>query len=289
MSRAARSLLSALAAAVCAVQAPAQVARCELQQAEAYVGQEILYQVLLRDVKEAKLEKAPAVEGLSIALDSEGVVNVSKNVVIFNGVRTERETGDYVFRFLVRADQPGAYRIPPPPITVEGRPVTGNAVVLRVEAASAQDLAFLEMRADRTEVVRGERFQLTADVFLKHLPAPAPTPDPLSQHDSGRSLFDAGTPPPSVKLPWVPQPPLGLGGFDLNAWATPLLNARRGLVLEPLERNRFQGEIADVDRKDAAGTTAKYRRYRFAVTLRAENVGKYALPAATLEGSLVEA
>lgn len=268
----------------------AQRVRCEAVPKQVFEGQKATYHILVRGEREAKLVAAPATEGLTFTLVREGVINESVQRTFIGGRMEERVSADYVFSFEVQAAKPGSFVIPAPRVAIGGREMEGTPVILSVEAASSQDLAFVEMSAENERVVQGEMVRVTVDVSLKHLPAALGTTDPLSQHDRG-GFFEQGVAAPELSLPWLPQPPIGLTGFDLEAWAKPALTESAGLRLDARTINpraRFKGEAADVERQDAKGRKTKYRRYRFQVELRAETAGRYDFPAASVSGNLVE-
>lgn len=286
-------LVSLVLLAALAESLSGQTVRCDAEPRQIFVGQKAIYQILVRGSGEAELVTAPACPGLTITKTQEGPINQSRGVIIINGQRRERSNVDYAFLFEVSAEKPGQYTIPDPVLSVNGKTLRGTPVSILVEGASAQDLAFVEMTADNERIVRGEQVTLTVSVLLKHLTAPAPNPDPLSFNDRG-TLFERGVPAPAITLPWLPNAPLGLAGFDLRKWAGNVVNKTTGFRMDPRQvdsrlvdaRLRIAGEIDDVERRDAAGSLAKYRRYRFAIVLRGETVGTYDLPAAALEGQL---
>ncbi|MEM7200054.1 MAG: hypothetical protein AAF628_07300 [Planctomycetota bacterium] len=283
---------AAFAAILLALAAPgaAQRVLCEMRPERAYVGQSVTYYVQIQLTEETKPECTLAeVEGLSLALQSEGVSNRSTQMFLVNGRREVRQALDYTFTFAVRGTRAGRYSMPAPTVIVNGEPYAGRATTLVLEDPADEDRALLEFRAEPPSLVLGQQGKLIVDVFLKHLPREANAPDPLSLYDQSRGFFDQGTAPPVLQLPWIAEPPQGLGPVDLNAWVQSR-QVRRGFRLSGVRGGRFieTGAAEDTQRNDARGRAARYRRYRFSIEIRGETAGSYEFGPASLEGELVD-
>ncbi|MFQ5505928.1 MAG: BatD family protein, partial [Planctomycetota bacterium] len=271
------------------VQALAQDVISELRPERAYVGQEVRYYVQVQGATEARCE-LEAVEGLSFRLEDEGVTNQSTQITIINGRRAVRETADYTFVYRVLAARPGRYRIPPARVTVKGRLLRGERLTLVIDDPAKEDRAALELRCEPPRVVLGQDAKLIVDVYLKHLPPELRARDPLELYDQSKpfSFFDRGTPPPALALPWLSEPPQGLGPIDLEQWVRSR-QVRRGFRLTGVRGGRFleAKQAVDVERADSQGRSIRYRRYRFSLDIRGEVAGTYRFPPAVLQGQLV--
>lgn len=279
-----------LALVLLAVDARAQRVISEVRPQQAWLGQEIRYYVQVRGAREATAA-LPVVDGLSIELLEQGVTNQSTQVTIINGRRQVTESADYMFVYAVRATRPGRYEFPLPEVEVSGETLrAGRASTLVVADPAQDDRAFVEASADPATLVLGQSGKLVVDVFLEHPPAGLGSKDPLDVYDRGStfSFFDQGTPPPTLRLPWIQERLQGMGPIDLDAWVRARGVQRGGLQIAGA-RGRFleRGQIEDVTRPGADGTERNYRRYRYTLPVTAEVAGSYELPAAVLEGALV--
>lgn len=261
--------------------APAQIrARCSLSDAQVFEGQTVVYDVVIRRATDdIRIDADPKVEGLTFERVREGIR--SQGFTSVNGRVTRHK--DWGGTWRVRAETAGTYTIPMPKITSGGKAVPGHTVGLEVQAAAAQDAVRVFLSVNATGVVLGQAVGITVDVLLKHLSAPAPSPDPLQFHDQG---FPNQMVPPQVVLPWLPRPPFGQGSFDIDQWARSVMSSGKGLRFSGVNSRRFVGEVADVDFPDASGKQVRYRRYRFNVELRADQVGTFQLGRAMVEGSI---
>ncbi|NRA96159.1 MAG: BatD family protein [Planctomycetes bacterium] len=261
--------------------APAQMrARCSLSDAQVFEGQAVVYDVVIRRATDdLRIDADPEVEGLAFERVREGIR--SQGFTSINGRLTQHK--DWGGTWRVRAEKAGTYTIPMPKVTSGGQIVPGHAVTLTVQTAAAQDAAKVVLSANATSIVLGQAVGITVDVLLKHLPAPARAPDPLHFHDQ---QFPNQMVPPQVVLPWLPTPPFGQGSLDIDRWARSVMSRGKGLRFSGVNSRRFVGEVADVDAADANGEQARYRRYRFYVELRADQVGTFAFSRAMVEGSV---
>lgn len=280
----------ALALLFCAVPARAQRVLSEVRPQQAWLGQEIRYYVQVRGAR-AATAVTPEVEGLAIELLEQGVTNQSTQVTIVNGRRQVTESADYVFVYTVRAARPGQFQFPLPQVDVGGETLrAGRASVLVVADPSEDDRALVEVSAEPSTLVLGQDGKLIVDVFLKHPPAGLGSKDPLDIYDRGStaSFFDQGTPPPTLRVPWIQERIQGMGPINLDAWVQARGVQRGGLQIAGA-RGRFveRGQTEDVTRAGADGTEQSYRRYRYTLPVTAEVAGSYELPAAVLEGALV--
>ncbi|MAG57600.1 MAG: hypothetical protein CMJ83_15010 [Planctomycetes bacterium] len=257
-------------------------ARCQLGQKVIHEGQTTIYDITIRNVKDVTVVEDPVVEGLVFKKIDQRVGRTS--LTIINGQRTL--VTNYRLRWSVTSEKTGVFRIAMPKLKAGDDAVIGHTVSLTVRTEDKQDQARIELSASATEVVIGESVGLTVDVYLKHLPTPAPTGDPLHFHDRG---FMPQMRAPEVWMAWIRKPPFGGRRFDRLAWARGVMSRGKGFRLAGVEANeRFAGEVSDVERPDASGKRAKYRRYRFYCELRADEVGTFEIPRAILQGSIAK-
>jgi len=268
-----------MACLLCGTVAGQQRARCSLSDPAPFEGQPVLYEVLIRRVSgEVELKEDPEVEGLTFERLRAGVR--SQGTIIVNG-RVSRHA-DWAATWRVVGERRGSYTIPMPRLTADDDVVPGHPVTLKIRPAAQQEDVRVEFQASATDVVLGQAVELTADVFLKHLPPPSQSRDPLTFHDQ----FPRQMSPPELSLPWLPAPPFGTSGFDANAWMKSVMSEGRGLRLPRVNRLRFTGQVSDVQLPAADGEQAAYRRYRFSVNLRADQLGTFELGSAAVEGSI---
>jgi tetratricopeptide (TPR) repeat protein len=285
-------LVACLALWLLASASPARAQRVlsEVRPQQAWLGQEIRYYVQVRGAREANAQ-APAVDGLTIELLEQGITNQSTQVTIVNGRRQVTESADYIFVYSVRAARPGRYEFPLPQVEVDGETLrAGRASVLVVADPSQDDRAFVQVSSEPPTLVLGQDGKLIVDVFLKHPPAGLGSKDPLDIYDRGSafSFFDQGTPPPTLRVPWIQERLQGMGEINLDAWVQARGVQRGGLQIAGA-RGRFveRGQTEDIQRAGADGTEQSYRRYRYTLPVTAEVAGSYELPPAVLEGALV--
>jgi tetratricopeptide (TPR) repeat protein len=291
VSRARSALLAALALFACgAAPVLAQRVLTEVRPQPAFLGQEIRFIVQVRDARSATCELA-AVDGLRLELADQGVTNQSTQITIVNGRRQMVETVDYAFVYRVTAARAGRFVVPAPRVTVDGEVLAGaRPTALQVDDPARDERALVEVSAEPPALVLGQQGRLIVDVLLEHLPPELNQRDPLGVYDRGGSFsfFDQGTPPPTLALPWISDPPQGLGKIDLQSWVR-ARQARSGLPFAGVQGGRFleSGQVSDLERDGRDGTRRRYRRYRFTLPIRGEVAGTYELPAASLEGALV--
>ena len=271
-------------------EARAQRVLSEVRPQQAWLGQEIRYYVQVRGAREASAE-TPQVDGLTIELLEQGITNQSTQVTIVNGRRQVTESADYMFVYAVRAARSGQFQFPLPEVSVGGETLrAGRASVLVVADPREDDRAVVEVSAEPSTLVLGQDGTLIVDVFLQHPPAGLGSKDPLDIYDRGSafSFFDQGTPPPTLRVPWIQERLQGMGPINLDAWVQARGVQRGGLQIAGA-RGRFveRGKTEDVTRTGADGTDKRYRRYRYTLPVTAEVAGSYELPPAVLEGALV--
>ena len=283
--RHARALALAL---LVAVPLQAQRVLTQVEPAQAWLGQPIRYLVQAQDAMEAQCALDP-VDGLSFELEGEGVTDRSTRIAVINGRREMRESANYTFAYKVSASRAGRFVIPPPRVTIGASTLRGETRVLVVEDSARDDRVAIEFRAEPPSLVLGQDGTLVVDVFLATPDPQLQTREPLDLYDQARSfsIFDQGTPPPSLALPWLANPPQGLGPVDRQAWVN-ARQSRRGFLFPEVRGVRFlEGQPADVSRKRGDGSDGSYRRYRFTLPIRGEVAGVHELPAVTLQGPLV--
>ncbi len=266
-----------------------------LRQDEIYEGQSVEYRVVVDNVKDPQTPELRGTEDFDVAFLGQQSLD-SHQVTIINGVMNEVNHHGREFHYRVTPKKSGEITIPPPEIKVDGKTLIGEKLRLVVQPPSAQDLAAVELTADRQEVYPTQPFTVTLSVFVKELPAPVSDRDPLSVQK----------PRPELRIPWLKDQelPAGLSSKeDWQQWVKGFIDPEGvGFGLNDLVQHTafsFFGENNAIAfrpqpqagirqsaiRRDAKGRDARYRRYDFPRTFTAKQAGPITLAAVTLQGT----
>ena len=194
--------------------------------------------------------------------------------------------------FASRPRRRASSSIPPPEITVDGKTLRGEKLRLVVQPPSAQDLAAVELTADRREVYPTQPFTVTLSVFVKELPAPCRTAIPSRCRSRGPCCGSPGSPTRTCRPDWRPRKTGrwvkkfidrdGVGfGLTISCSKAPFRSLARTSAIA------FRPKPQTAIRRDAKGQEAKYRRYDFKRTFTAKAAGPISLAAVTLQGPFV--
>ena len=107
-------------------------------------------------------------------------VSGNMRMTVSGSVGAVRGVDYWLYEYRLVPLRTGALRIPAPVVTVDGREYRGPEKTIEVVAPPEQDLAFLEIAADRTSVYPTQRFTVTLSVFVKQLPEGYEKYDPAS-------------------------------------------------------------------------------------------------------------
>ncbi len=282
-------VLLGLPAALCAAEeAKISVA---LSQSEIYEGQSVEYQVTVDNVENPPTPELRGLPDFAVVFLGQRPIDFHMTSNI-NGIITREDHHGSKFHFRLTPTKTGEFVIPSPEITIDGKKLSGEKLRLVVQPPTAQDLALVELTADRREVYPTQPFTVTLSVFVKELPAPLSDREHLSLLTRRR---------PVLRISWLTEVPAGLTaredwqdwvrkyidrdgvGFGLNdivqQSALSLFGDRETIAFRP----RPQTAI----RRDAQGQEVKYRRYDFQRAFTAKQAGAITLAAVTLQGPFV--
>jgi len=261
-----------------------------LGQEEIYEGQSVVYRVVVDNVENPPTPELHGMENFDVAFLGQQSLD-SRQVTIINGVMSEINHRGREFHFRLTPKKSGEFTIPAPEIKVAGKTLAGEKLRLVVQPPSAQDLAALELTADRQEVYPTQPFTVSLSVFVKELPPPVAGRDPLSVQNSR----------PVLRIPWLKDQelPAGLSAKeDWQQWAKGLIDPEGvGFGINDLVQHTafslfgensaiaFRPKPKAVFRRDAKGQDVKYRRYDFTRTFTANQAGPITLGAVTLQGT----
>jgi len=259
-----------------------------LRQDEIYEGQSVVYHVIVDNMENPKTPELPGLENCEVAFLDQ-VSRDMRLVTNNNGVVQVIERRGREFRFRLTPKGAGEFTIPPPEIKVNGKTYAGEKLRLVVQPPS--DLAAVELKVDRQEVYPTQPFTVTLSVFVKELPPPVANHDPLSVQNSR----------PALRIPWFTDQelPAGLspqedwqqwikGFIDQNDVGFAINNLAKSNAIAIFGENSaiaFRPKPQSATRRDAKGQEARYRRYDFARTFTAKQVGPITFGAVTLQGT----
>ena len=147
-----------------------------LGQDEIYEGQSVVYRVIVDNVENPQDARTPRHGGLRRRFPRPAVARFAPD----HDHQRRDERGRPPRPGIPLSSDAQASRasstIPPPEIKVDGKTLRGEKLRLVVQPPSAQDLAAVELTADRQEVYPTQPFTVTLSVFVKELPRSAVRP-----------------------------------------------------------------------------------------------------------------
>ena len=280
-----------LAAAARAAEEPQITVR--LSQEEIYEGQSVIYRVLVQNVENPKTPELRGMDDFDVMFLGQQSLD-SQQITIINGAMRKIVNRGREFRYRITPKKSGEWTIPAPVVKVGGKTISGTAQRLVVLPPNAQDLAIVELSADRRTVYPTQPFTVTLSVLVKELPPPVSDRDPLS----------VLRPPPALRIPWLgdQELPAGLSpAVEWRQWIKQYIDEEGvGFGINELVQQTtisFFGENNTVAfrpkpqtavRRDAQGHETKYHRYDFVRTFTAKQVGPITFAAVTLQGTFAD-
>jgi hypothetical protein len=135
----------------------------QLSSREAYVGQPVRVQVIIRDAESHELPEPPDVDGADIRMIAGP--QTSSRTTIINGRMSQEKTVAYVFA--VTPERAGTIRIPPFSVKVDGQSRKTEPIVLVAVQSETGDLLFVEVEGSRDSVYVGESLELVLKVWVR--------------------------------------------------------------------------------------------------------------------------
>ncbi len=257
---------------------------------EIYEGQSVVYQVRVENVENPATPEVRGTADFDVAFLGQQSLD-SQQISIINGVVRQEIHRGRDFRFRLTPKRSGEIQIAAPMLKIGGQTLTGATLRLVVLPPGAQDVAAIELTADRQTVYPTQPVTVTLSVFVKELPPPVSDRDPLSVQSR----------PPMLHIPWLvdQELPHGLSPQeDWQKWVKGFIDreasgfgindlARDGMFSFFGESNviAFRPKPQSVVRRDAQGRDARYLRYDFRRTFTATQVGPITLGPVTLQGT----
>ncbi|NLX95560.1 MAG: protein BatD [Rhodopirellula sp.] len=208
------------------------------------------------------------------------------SMVIING--KTRSSSERTYRYRVTPRKTGKLSIPGPTLTVDGEVFAATDQSLEVLPATEQDVAFLEIEADRQAIYPVQEVEITLTVSVKELPPPFSEYEPVAVQTV-----------PELTIPWLDrrQIPAGIEQVgDPGEWLVSV-QSRSGTgfsvngigVDSPftLFGNRttsFHPKPSAVMRPNKDGIATRYWQYEFPQKFRAAKAGQYSFGPASLSG-----
>ena len=261
----------------------------EASASEIFIGESVDYVVEIRNVQNPAPPDLSAVRRDFDVVTSGDESHNQSSTFIFNGKVTQQTSFGHTYRFRLTPKRTGKLEIPAPSATVDGKTISGRALLLNVIAPEAQDLVVPEIKTSHDKVYPTQPFEITLRVLVRPLP-----------DDSDRDpLVPLRRRPPHLEVNWVDLPS-GLAGDDKKRWLEKLLaeidtgftlndiTTRSGSFFEGPRLavfNLYQGREG---RKGLDGRSVNYFVYELKRRVTAEKAGPYAFGPAVVKGSFVE-
>jgi hypothetical protein len=262
----------------------------ELERNRIYEGESVLYRVTLNHVENPS---TPILEGFDdFDVQSRGDQSLnSRKVMIINGRRSETVRYGRAYNFVLTPKRVGDLTIPAPTATVDGETLRGKSLVLRVTPPQEQDLAILEIRADKVSVYPTQDFTVTLTIAVRELPAPYASRDPVAVLRRN----------PALSIPWVNDDTLPKGLASVEPWqrwiGQYVDRGGSGFGINDLRttsafsffgdsQSGFMPPSKRVRRKDNSEKTVGYREYTLSRTFEPTAVGEFSFGPVTLKGGL---
>ena len=175
---------------------------------------------------------------------------------------------------------------------MDGKQLPGQTVTLQVRGPEDQDLAILEITADRTSVYPARPFTISLAIAVKELP---------DDHPSSGGPVEVLRVPPLLSIPWAADNQLADGlkpESDWQRWLSPLRTDTGGFTINNIvgERRsifsfdetlaRFSPPGRRIRRMVKGGKAEGYREYVLQRNFTASKVGQYVFGPVQLKGFL---
>lgn len=265
----------------------------ELARPRIYEGETVQYRVTLNHVQNPQAPKLEGFADFEVKSLGEQSLN-SRQIININGRVTQIVRYGRAYDYELTPKRAGMLQIPAPVAEVDGKTLRGQALELEVVAPQDQDLALLDMTADRDSVYPLQPLTITLTVAVKNLPEPFADRNPLAVL---RRL-------PALSIPWADDGSLPDGWQPETSWEDwlePQQNPRGfGFSINRVGgRSVFSlfddGPLAflpkgkQVKRKDRAGKEASYWEFAFSRRFTPRKVGPCSFGPVTLKGVFVKA
>ena len=261
----------------------------ELNTNRIYVGEAVVYSVMVSNVEDPPEPDLSHFAGLDVTLLGQSSQN-SSSISIINGVRTDTRRFGKLFRYSLTPSTVGTITVPAPKVEINGDVLTGPPLELVVQGASEQESVFLNTVISPTDsIYPTQQFTVALQVDVRRLTGVLAARSPLSIQDTVQ-----------LKIPWLTDTPIPNCTPESEAVDVlrPMLNQGRqqdgfginGLSVEArtfFSRARaaqFIPPHENVTRKLKDGTTADFVRYTIKQNFQADRPGEIKIPAATLKG-----
>ena len=147
--------------------------RSSLGQNEIYEGQSVVYRVIVDNVENPQTPELRGMADFDVAFARPAIARFAPDHdhQRRDAARSTTAAGNSTIRLTPK--QAGRVDDPAPEIKVGGKTLSGETLRLVVLPPNAQDLAAVELAADRQAVYPTQPFTVTLSVFVKELPAAA--------------------------------------------------------------------------------------------------------------------
>ena len=265
----------------------------ELARQRIYEGETVEYQVILNHVASPQ---PPQLDGLdeNFQIESLGENSLdSRQITIINGRMTEVVRYGRAYRYALTPKRSGTLEIPAPTAEIDGQLYSGPALTLVVVPPTEQDLAMVEIHADRQHVYPLQPFEIRCTIAVASLPEPVAERNPVT---ALRRL-------PALSIPWAIDDSLPAGvrpDQSWQEWIEPLRSRRGGFSINNIGSRSvfslfddgplgFLPEPRRTTRKDSNGREAPYWEFDFVRRFTASEPGTLAFGPVTLKGGFVTA
>lgn len=266
----------------------------EMSGSRIYQGESVLYRVTLRNVDDPTAPALGDMKDFDVQPRGDRSLN-SHSIQIINGHRTERTEFGHAFDYLLTPRRAGNLTIPAPTFDVDGQTVSGEERRLTVVAPETQDMANIEITADKLSVYPMQPFTVQLKITVK------PLPDEYAEQNPVAVLPKA----PALSIPWVDESQVPSGLEPERAWRQWLgkYQDQRGkgfsinnIGSEPV----FSFSLFDdgpmgflppserIELKDAKGDQLQYWQFTLPRTFTAKEIGQFQFGPVTLKGTFVK-
>ncbi len=270
----------------------------ELERDQIYEGETVEYRVFVNHVDQEVSPQLTDWADFGVQFKGTQAIN-SSQISIINGRREEMTRRGLLYAYTLTPKRSGKLTVPAPRVEVNGKELPSRSLTLTVVAAAEQDVALLEMTVDRDEVYPLQPFELKLTIWIKPVPEPLESRDPLTVQN----------PLVQLSLPWADDDQLASAvqpKIPAERWLAPYRLRRGGFAINGRTSRRsllggggFGGAFGSLlddgsqgyspvaqraFRPDAKGRRVEYWEYQFTRTLVANQVDDYAFGPVSLKG-----